>query len=198
MEKIYYYSRNAKKAPFRVTIKIDGETVYIDCDCPLGHERKICRHKINAIRGDKSKADSDTEENTINTLRKIFPRQSTLRQHLEEGWRAIREYSYKQPDDEEGVQEKRKQLGEALSSGFYNEVIYPQRQQADPHEILSAAIGTGEVFNIMYYGKGRPGTWMEIVPLAISGCQLRAFCSHTGAEKSLDLGAVTLLPQKME
>jgi hypothetical protein len=44
MESIAYYSRNGRKAPHEVTISRDGRIVYINCNCPLGLQKKICRH----------------------------------------------------------------------------------------------------------------------------------------------------------
>ena len=76
MEKITYLSRNAKK-PFEVSIEIQGELTFIDCNCALGQEKKICRHKINAIRGDKRNKHQDTTESSIARLRMIFGPGST-------------------------------------------------------------------------------------------------------------------------
>ena len=72
METIVYYSRNAKKPPFEVRIEIDGQIVYINCNCELGLEKKICRHKINAIRGDKENRHSSTSDEVITRLRYLF------------------------------------------------------------------------------------------------------------------------------
>ncbi|KAA6181513.1 WYL domain-containing protein [Thiohalocapsa marina] len=121
METIIYYSRNAKKPPFKVTIEIDGQTAYINCDCPLGQEKKICRHKINAIRGEKSTRHQSTSDEAIRRLRYLFGPTSTLRQHLEEKWRALREYALENPDNEEEIGNKRKILGEAFANGFLND-----------------------------------------------------------------------------
>lgn len=74
MESIIYYSRNSKKAPFEVTIELDGLTAYINCNCPLGQEKKICRHKINAIRGDKEKRHQSTSDEVIKRL-SVKPRE---------------------------------------------------------------------------------------------------------------------------
>ena len=52
MEPIIYLSRNNKKTPFTVTIQVEGQRVFVNCDCPLGLEKKLCRHKINAMRAD--------------------------------------------------------------------------------------------------------------------------------------------------
>lgn len=121
METIYYYSRNAKKPPFKVSINIDGKIVYINCDCDLGVEKKVCRHIINAIRGDKTKSHSSTTDETIGRLRRLFGKDSTLRQHLEEKWRLLREFAGTNPDNELATQNKRKILGEAFANGFLNE-----------------------------------------------------------------------------
>jgi hypothetical protein len=121
LETIVYYSRNGKKPPFEVTIKVDGQLVIINCNCPLGLEKKICRHKINAIRGDKEKRDKSTSDEIVNRLRKLFGMNSTLRHHLEEKWRLLREYASKNPNDEEEIGHKRKILGEAFANGFLNE-----------------------------------------------------------------------------
>jgi len=68
MELMVYYSRNGKKPPFEVTIEIDGKLAYINCNCDLGIDKKICRHKINAIRGDKEHLDGT--QHCVNILRK--------------------------------------------------------------------------------------------------------------------------------
>ena len=123
METLIYYSRNRKKPPFEVTIRIDGQIAYIDCNCPLGLEKKICRHKINAIRGDKEKRAESTDDAVIVRLRSLFGPRSTLRQHLEEKWRMLRIYAGENPDKEEEIEKKRKILGEAFANGFVNVFI---------------------------------------------------------------------------
>ena len=92
METIIYYSRNSKKTPFEVNIDLDGQTVYINCNCELGLDKKICRHKINAIRGDKENRHQSTSDEIIIKLRSLFGTSSTLRQHLEEKWKLLREF----------------------------------------------------------------------------------------------------------
>ena len=99
MEAVVYYSRNGNKPPFEVTIETDGQLVYINCNCPLGIEKKICRHKINAIRGDREKRAASTSDAVITRLRNLFGVRSTLRQHLEEKWRTLREYAAENPDN---------------------------------------------------------------------------------------------------
>jgi hypothetical protein len=131
MESIVYYSRNGKKPPFEVTIEIDGQIVYINCNCPLGLEKKICRHKINAIRGDKKKSHSSTSDEVITRLRCLFGITSTLRQHLEEKWRLLREFTSESPDNEEAVGNKRRILGEAFANGFLNENATQIREPFD-------------------------------------------------------------------
>jgi len=120
METIVYYSRNGKKPPFEVTIEIDEQLVYINCNCPLGIEKKICRHKINAIRGDRENRAASTSDAVITRLRNLFGVRSTLRQHLEEKWRALREYAAENPDNQEDISRKRTILGEAFANGFSN------------------------------------------------------------------------------
>jgi hypothetical protein len=124
MEIITYLSRNAKKPPFEVLIQIQGNLTFINCNCALGQEKKICRHKINAIRGDKDKKHRDTTESTIEHLKMIFGSSSSLRQHLEEKWRILREFSANHPEAGEQIEKKRKILGEAFSNGFLNQNIY--------------------------------------------------------------------------
>jgi len=131
MEKIVYYSRNGKKPPFEVTVEIDGQLVYINCKCPLGIDKKICRHKINAIRGDKEHSADSTSESDIKRLRNLFGTRTTLRQHLEEKWRVLREYADEHPDDEEEISKKRKILGEAFANGFINDNTLDNREPFD-------------------------------------------------------------------
>jgi len=134
METIVYYSRNAKKPPFEVTIEIDGQTAYINCNCPLGQEKKICRHKINAIRGDKQKRHQSTSDEVIARLRHLFGTMSTLRQHLEEKWRSLREFAAEHPDIEDEIGNKRRILGEAFANGFLNENAYRPQGPFDADE----------------------------------------------------------------
>ena len=131
MEKITYLSRNAKKPPFEVSIEIQGDLTFINCNCALGQEKRICRHKINAIRGDKRNKHQDTTESTIARLRMIFGPGSTLRQHLEDKWQLLREFSAINPEAEEQIEEKRKILGEAFSNGFLNQNIDKTRVPFD-------------------------------------------------------------------
>lgn len=124
METLIYYSRNAKKEPFKVTVQIDSDTAYINCNCELGLEKKICRHKINAIRADKSKSHTDTTDETIQRLKQLFnPYKSSLRHHLEENWELVRVYEHQHPDDKEKISEMRRKLGEAYANGFVNDNI---------------------------------------------------------------------------
>lgn len=131
MEDLIYYSRNRKQPPFEVTIQVAGKTISINCNCSLGEERKICRHKINAIRGDKQKSAQETSGATIEKLRMLFGTRSTLRQHLEEKWRMLREYANEHPENEEEIQKKRKILGEAFANGFVNEIVYEYSEPFD-------------------------------------------------------------------
>jgi len=121
MEIITYYSRNGKKPPFEVTIEIEGQLVYINCNCPLGVEKKICRHKINAIRGDRQTSAESTSDAVIKKLKNLFGTTSILRQHLEGKWRMLREFAGEHPDNEEEINKKRKILGEAFANGFIND-----------------------------------------------------------------------------
>lgn len=121
MEAIVYYSRNGKKPPFEVSIKIDGQVVYINCNCPLGVETKICRHKINAIRGDRDNRHPSTPDEVITRLRYFFGMTSSLRQHLEEKWALLREFASENPDNEAEIGNKRRILGEAFANGFLND-----------------------------------------------------------------------------
>jgi len=123
METLVYYSRNRKNPPFEVTIDIDGQMIYINCNCPLGLEKKICRHKINAIRGDKQKMAESTSDEVIKKLKRLFGQRTSLRQHLEEKWRMLREYAGEHPDNQEEIEKKRKILGEAFANGFINDVV---------------------------------------------------------------------------
>jgi hypothetical protein len=131
METLIYYSRNRKNPPFEVMIEIDGKIVYINCNCPLGLEKKICRHKINAIRGDKENKAESTADSVIVRLSNLFGPRTTLRQHLEEKWRMLREYAGEHPANEEEIEKKRKILGEAFSNGFINEFIPYDREPFD-------------------------------------------------------------------
>ena len=134
MEAIVYYSRNGKKPPFEVTVELDGQIVYINCNCPLGLEKKICRHKINAIRGDKENRHPSTSDEVIMRLRCLFEITSTLRQHLEEKWRLLREFSSENPNKEEETGNKRRILGEAFANGFLNENATRIREPFDAEE----------------------------------------------------------------
>jgi hypothetical protein len=131
METIIYYSRNGKKSPFEVTIEIDGQLVYINCNCPLGIDKKICRHKINAIRGDRETRAESTSDAVIKRLRNLFGVHTTLRQHLEEKWRVLREYASEHQDNEEEISKKRKILGEAFANGFINDNTLYNREPYD-------------------------------------------------------------------
>jgi hypothetical protein len=131
METIVYYSRNGKKSPFEVTIEIDGPLAYINCNCQLGIEKKICRHKINAIRGDKEHSADSTSDTVIKRLRNLFGVHTTLRQHLEEKWRTLREYAGEYSDNEEEINKKRKILGEAFANGFINDNATYDREPFD-------------------------------------------------------------------
>jgi hypothetical protein len=134
METIIYYSRNGKKPPFEVTIQLEGQLIYINCNCTLGLEKKICRHKINAIRGDQENRDISTSDEVIKKLRILFGFQSTVRLHLEEKWRLLREYASENPDNEDEVGRKRKILGEAFANGFLNNINYQDREPFDFEE----------------------------------------------------------------
>jgi hypothetical protein len=120
MEALVYYSRNGKKPPFEVTIELDGQLTYINCNCPLGVERKICRHKINAIRGDKQHSSELTPDVVIRRLRHLFGPHTRLRQHLETEWGFLRVYAIQYPDKEDDISNKRRILGEAFADGFLN------------------------------------------------------------------------------
>lgn len=134
METIVYFSRNGKKPPFEVSVVTNGQTTYINCNCELGLEKKICRHKINAIRGDKENRHSSTSDHVIARLRHLFGTSSTLRQHLEEKWRMLREFASENPDNEEEISNKRKILGEAFSNRFINEDAGKIREPFDAEE----------------------------------------------------------------
>jgi WYL domain len=131
MESIIYYSRDGKKPPFAVNIELDGSVVFVNCSCALGIEKKICRHKINAIRGDKENRHSSTPDEVITQLKKLFGTTSTLRQHLEEKWRLLREFTAENPDNEDEIGKKRKILGEAFANGFLNENLTRIREPFD-------------------------------------------------------------------
>lgn len=134
METIIYYSRNSKKPPFEVNIDLDGQTVYINCNCELGLDKKICRHKINAIRGDKENRHQSTSDEIITKLRSLFGTSSTLRQHLEEKWKLLREFDSANPDDKANLSNKRRILGEAFANGFLNENPTKIREPFDAEE----------------------------------------------------------------
>jgi hypothetical protein len=121
METLVYFSRNSKKPPFEVLVALSGQRVSINCNCALGIEKKICRHKINAIRGDKENRHDSTSDETIARLRGLFGMASTLRQHLEEKWRLLRQFASENPDQELEVDNKRRILGEVFANGFLNE-----------------------------------------------------------------------------
>lgn len=191
MAVFYYYSRNGKKDPFKVTVRTDGDVFFIDCDCPLGLDRKICRHKINAIRGDRSKASKTTTDSTLTFLRRALHEKTSLRQRLENGWLAIRHHTHQKPDDKDGEHRLRRELGELFASGFKNELAYTARKQ----EALSILdfLGTGEVVSVFYEGGSRrAGIQIGIVPLDVDGGNLVAHCCDTGATEVLSLDRVRL------
>ncbi len=132
MEELTYFSRNRKQPPFRVTVRVDGSLVYVQCDCPLGQDQKICRHKINAIRGDRQYMHESTSDQTVDRLRTFFGARSALRQHLEEKWRLLRIYAAENPDDVEQIEHKRWLLGQAFSNGFLNERLQHNGEPFDP------------------------------------------------------------------
>jgi len=119
---ITYFSRNAKKQPFAVTIKIDGKMVYINCDCPLGLDKKLCRHKINAMRGDTDKMSPLTTQDTISVLKDIFPNRSSARKFMEDEWRNLRVFSTTSPEKKDEIENWRKKIGTALADGFENTI----------------------------------------------------------------------------
>lgn len=123
MRTIIYYSRNAKNNPHKVTVNIKNDLVYIDCDCSLGADKQICRHKINAIRGDKRKSHESTSDEVIEQLRFLFGIKSSLRKRLEEDWEALRVFSSENKDKTKEIEAKRKALGLLFSEGFLNERI---------------------------------------------------------------------------
>lgn len=120
MEIIKYYSKNGKKPPFEVDIQTDGQMVYINCNCELGVEKKICRHKINAIRGDKENRHPSTSDTVIARLKSLFGTSSVARSHLEDQWRLLREFSSQHPDNKTEIAARRKILGMAFANGFLN------------------------------------------------------------------------------
>lgn len=162
MTTIIYYSRNAKKLPFEVTVKTEEQLVNINCNCPLGLEKKICRHKINAIRGDKENRHSSTTDEVIVQLRHLFGTFSTLRQHLEEKWRLLREYVSENPDNEEEIENKRRILGEVFSNGFINE-NYSHTLDPFDADVWEA---NRDIYN-----------WAEL-PRCISVCRTRWNCDN--------------------
>jgi hypothetical protein len=98
-------------------------------------DKKICRHKINAIRGDREHSADSTSDATLNRLRTLFGRHSTLRQHLEEKWRNLRIYADEHPDRKEEISRKRKFLGEAFANGFIiNDTLDKEPFDADAWE----------------------------------------------------------------
>lgn len=117
-----------------VNIEINGEMTYINCNCELGVEKKICRHKINAIRGDKENRHSSTSDETIKIIKRIFGAGSTLRQHLEEKWRMLRIFASENRDDESEISNKRRILGEAFANGFINKNENMQYEDFDADE----------------------------------------------------------------
>jgi hypothetical protein len=205
VETIVYFSRNNKKSPFEVSIKLDGQIAYIDCNCELGLERKICRHKINAIRADRQKSHSSTTDNTIARLKMLFGTNSILRQHLEEQWQQLREFASANPNDEAAISQKRKALGEAFSNGFSNETSFINREAHGFNECgemknmsqsirdtLVEACDNGEVIRIVYHGGSQPGTVRDISIITICGLDVRARDLAVGTTKNFNLAKIEL------
>lgn len=94
-------------------------------------DKKICRHKINAIRGDKEHKAEATSDAVIPRLKKLFGIRTTLRQYLEDNWRNLREYAGAYPDNSEEIENRRKIIGEALSNGFVNTFVAPEYEPFD-------------------------------------------------------------------
>lgn len=138
MEMIKYYSKNGKKPPFEVDIQADGKTVYVNCNCEPGIEKNICRHKINAIRGDKENRHSSTSDEVILRLRSLLGMSSSARLHLEEQWRLLREFSSKYPGNEAEISNKRKLLGMDFANGFLNSHPYKNNVSLDTKLLESA------------------------------------------------------------
>ena len=131
METLTYYSKNGKNTPFEVTITIGDKFTFVNCNCPLGHEYKFCRHAINAIRGKRSTSSQPTNERVIDRLKKIFGPRSTMRAYMEDEWRKIREYSSSHPDDKEAVEKHRLSLGTTFANGFRNRFIPYENERFD-------------------------------------------------------------------
>lgn len=134
METLVYYSRNRKNPPFEVTIVSDNGTVYINCNCPLGIEKKFCRHVINAIRGDKQTGSVLTSDAVITRLRTLFNNRSILRQFMEKEWQKLRIYAYENPNNKEEISEVRKIIGEAFANGFENDFDQDYESPFDPEQ----------------------------------------------------------------
>lgn len=64
----------------------------------------------------------------------------------------------------------------------------------DIKQILSAAIGTGELINIIYHGGSEPGAARMILPIEITGDKIRARCHKTNQVKSFQIGKMALSP----
>ena len=153
METLIYYSRNGKKPPFKVTVSFDGELTFINCDCELGAENKICRHKINAIRGDKQKRHDSTSDEVIDKLRRRFGPRSSLRLYLEENWRMLREYAGSFPGDEGGISDRRRILGEAFAHGFLNDFTQVHSASFDPDAWESEKVVVANNLNVLLWLK---------------------------------------------
>ncbi len=198
MEEIVYYSKNRKNSPFKVTIQIDGKIVYINCNCPLGTEKKICRHKINAIRGDKENRHNSTSDAVIDRLRQLFGVRTSLRQHLEEKWRMLREYASEHSDNEEEIQKKRKILGEAFANGFVNEYESYNREPFDAdswednREIYADGLGCHVILKYVDNEGVATSSEVDIHEIFISNSRfyIRGYCHLRNQERTFRIDRI--------
>lgn len=70
-----------------------------------------------------------------------------MRQHLEEKWRLLREFTSEHPDDEQEISKKRRLLGEAFANGFPNEGISTPQEDFDADKWEEARETYAEALN---------------------------------------------------
>lgn len=59
-------------------------------------------------------------------------------------------------------------------------------------ETLAAAVNTGEILRIAYYGGSNPGSVREIYPIRVAGGQVMARCIEDGSTKVFNIDKISL------
>lgn len=67
----------------------------------------------------------------------------------------------------------------------------------DVSDALSAAIRTGEVLTIKYYGGSQPGAERQIAPISMEGSKVRARCYSSNAVKIFSIEKIELCPSRL-